>query len=139
MPCAWSISTSLKPMSDFFSVKPNLIPSEVRWENYRDVFDNAPFLRFYVNSIVVTMGRTVGQVAIASLAAFRFSQLRFLGRDLIFFVLLQVPKQAGLSASMASGGSLLGGRGVEGGLVRITSVLGGFFMLLALLINLVSR
>ncbi|GGK89205.1 preprotein translocase subunit SecG [Deinococcus radiotolerans] len=58
---------------------------------------------------------------------------------LIFFVLLQVPKQAGLSASMASGGSLLGGRGVEGGLVRITSVLGGFFMLLALLINLVSR
>lgn len=58
---------------------------------------------------------------------------------LIFFVLLQVPKQAGLSASMASGGSLLGGRGVEGGLVRITSVLGGFFMLLALLINLISR
>lgn len=58
---------------------------------------------------------------------------------LIFFVLIQVPKQAGLSASMASGGSLLGGRGVEGGLVRITSVLGGFFMLLALLINLVSR
>ncbi|BBN94961.1 preprotein translocase, SecG subunit [Deinococcus grandis] len=58
---------------------------------------------------------------------------------MIFFVLLQVPKQAGLSASMASGGSLLGGRGVEGGLVRITSVLGGFFMLLALLINLVSR
>ncbi|WP_027461046.1 preprotein translocase subunit SecG [Deinococcus murrayi] len=58
---------------------------------------------------------------------------------LVFFVLLQVPKQAGLSASMASGGSLLGGRGVEGGLVRVTSVLGGLFMLLALLINVVSR
>ncbi|MCP2013031.1 preprotein translocase subunit SecG [Deinococcus sp. HSC-46F16] len=58
---------------------------------------------------------------------------------LVFFVLLQVPKQAGLSASMASGGSLLGGRGVEGGLIRVTSVLGGLFMLLALLINVVSR
>ncbi|WP_420594629.1 preprotein translocase subunit SecG [Deinococcus sp.] len=58
---------------------------------------------------------------------------------LIFFVLLQVPKQAGLSASMASGGSLLGGRGVEGGLIRITSVVGGFFMLLALLISILSR
>ncbi|WP_034383865.1 preprotein translocase subunit SecG [Deinococcus sp. YIM 77859] len=57
---------------------------------------------------------------------------------LVFFVLLQVPKQAGLSASMASGGSLLGGRGVEGGLVRVTSVLGGLFMLLALLMNVVS-
>ncbi|CAM4175326.1 preprotein translocase subunit SecG [Deinococcus marmoris] len=59
--------------------------------------------------------------------------------SLVFFILLQVPRQAGLSASMASGGSLLGGRGVEGGLVRITSVLGGFFMLIALLIGIVSR
>lgn len=58
---------------------------------------------------------------------------------LVFFILLQVPKQAGLSASMASGGSLLGGRGVEGGLIRITSFLGGFFMLLALLISYVSH
>ncbi|MDV6376330.1 preprotein translocase subunit SecG [Deinococcus arenicola] len=58
---------------------------------------------------------------------------------LVFFILLQVPRQAGLSASMASGGSLMGGRGVEGGLVRISSVLGGFFMLLALLIGIVSR
>lgn len=58
---------------------------------------------------------------------------------LVFFVLLQVPKQAGLSASMASGGSLMGGRGVEGGLVRITSVLGAFFMLLAFLIVFISR
>lgn len=58
---------------------------------------------------------------------------------LVLFVLLQVPKQAGLSASMASGGSLLGGRGVEGGLIRVTSILGGLFMLLALLINFVSR
>lgn len=58
---------------------------------------------------------------------------------LIFFVLLQVPKQAGLSASLASGGDLFGGRGVEGGLIRISSVLGAFFMLLALLINILSR
>ncbi|GAA5531747.1 preprotein translocase subunit SecG [Deinococcus metallilatus] len=58
---------------------------------------------------------------------------------LVFFVLLQVPKQAGLTASMASGGSLLGGRGVEGGLIRVTSVLGGLFMLLSLLISFVSH
>lgn len=58
---------------------------------------------------------------------------------LIFFVLLQTPRQAGLSASMASGGSLLGGRGVEGGLVRISSVLGGLFMLMAFLINFISK
>lgn len=58
---------------------------------------------------------------------------------LIFFVLLQTPKQAGLSASMASSGSITGGRGVEGGLVRISSVLGGLFMLLAFLIDFISK
>lgn len=96
LPFAWSISTSLKPMSDLFQVRPSLIPSEIRWQNYRDVFDSAPFLRFYFNSIVVTLARTVGQVAIASVAAFAFAQLRFPGRDLLFFVLLaglMVPDQ----------------------------------------------
>lgn len=58
---------------------------------------------------------------------------------LVFFVLLQVPKQAGLTASLGSGGDLFGGRGTEGGLVRITAALGGVFMVLALLIAVVSR
>ena len=95
-PFIWSISTSLKPLSDLFQVRPSLIPSEIRWANYSDVFETAPFVRFYVNSIVVTIARTVGQVVIASLAAFAFSQLKFPGRDALFFVLLaglMVPDQ----------------------------------------------
>ena len=57
-------------MADLFQVTPSLIPSEVRWDNYSAVFDAAPFLRFYVNTIAVTIARTLGQVFIASLAAF---------------------------------------------------------------------
>ena len=96
LPFVWSISTSLKPMADLFQVTPSLIPSETRWDNYSAVFDAAPFLRFYVNTIAVTIARTLGQVFIASLAAFAFAQLRFPGRDAIFFVLLaglMVPDQ----------------------------------------------
>jgi multiple sugar transport system permease protein len=96
LPFVWSISTSLKSMGELFSVHPNLIPKKFRWDNYQAVFDNAPFMRFYINSIVVTIGRTVGQVAIASLAGFAFAQLRFPGRDLIFVALLaglMVPDQ----------------------------------------------
>ncbi len=96
LPFAWSISTSLKPLSDLFTVSPSLIPSTIRWENYSDVFDTAPFLRFYANSVIVTVARTIGQVMIASVAAFAFSQLRFPGRDVLFFILLaglMVPDQ----------------------------------------------
>jgi multiple sugar transport system permease protein len=96
LPFAWSISTSLKPMQDLFRVTPNLIPSEVRWQNYGDVLNTVPFLRFYANSIIVTVARVVGQVFLASLAAFAFSRLRFPGRDVLFFILLaglMVPDQ----------------------------------------------
>jgi multiple sugar transport system permease protein len=96
MPFVWSISTSLKPMNELFAVRPQLIPNTIRWENYSDVFDNIPFLRIYLNSIIVTIGRTIGQVAIAAVAAFAFAQLRFPGRDAIFVVLLaglMVPDQ----------------------------------------------
>jgi len=96
LPFAWSISTSLKPMQDLFRVTPNLIPSEVRWQNYGDVLNTVPFLRFYANTIIVTVARVVGQVFLASLAAFAFSRLRFPGRDALFFILLaglMVPDQ----------------------------------------------
>ncbi|AFZ68828.1 preprotein translocase subunit SecG [Deinococcus peraridilitoris] len=58
---------------------------------------------------------------------------------LVFFVLLQVPKQAGLSASMGGGGNLFGGQGVEGGLVRLTAVAGGLFMVICLLLAIIPR
>jgi multiple sugar transport system permease protein len=96
LPFVWSISTSLKSMNELFSVQPNLIPEKLRWDNYQAVFDNAPFMRFYINSIVVAIGRTVGQVVIASLAGFAFAQLRFPGKDVIFIALLaglMVPDQ----------------------------------------------
>lgn len=96
LPFVWSISTSLKPLNDLFKPSPSLIPSVIRWENYRDVFENVTFLRFYANSIIVTVARTVGGVFIASLAGFAFARIRFPGRDIIFFILLaglMVPDQ----------------------------------------------
>ena len=96
LPFVWSLGTSLKPMKDLFQVTPSLIPSEVRWQNYQDVLDRVPFLRFYANTIIVTAARVIGQGLLASMAAFAFSRLRFPGRDVLFFLLLaglMVPEQ----------------------------------------------
>jgi multiple sugar transport system permease protein len=96
LPFVWAIGTSLKPMAELFQVTPNLIPSKPTWQNYFDVLDRVPFARFYANTIFVTAARVVGQVFLASLAAFAFSRLRFPGRDAIFLLLLaglMVPDQ----------------------------------------------
>ncbi|MFT4036832.1 MAG: carbohydrate ABC transporter permease [Thermomicrobiales bacterium] len=96
LPFVWSVSTSLKPMADLFQVVPKLIPSQIRWQNYQDVLDFVPFARIYANTILVTVLRVVGQVFLASLAAFAFSRMQFPGRDFLFFLLLaglMVPQQ----------------------------------------------
>lgn len=104
-PFVWSLLTSLKTMPELFRPMPSgsliqivdyMIPNFWRWENYQQVFDTLPFERFYLNTIIVTVARTIGGVLIASMAGFAFAQLRFKGRDLIFFILLaglMVPDQ----------------------------------------------
>ena len=104
-PFVWSLLTSLKTMPELFKPMPSgsvreiityMIPKFWRWENYTQVFETVPFGRFYINTIVVTVARTIGGVIIASLAGFAFAQLHFRGRDLIFFILLaglMVPDQ----------------------------------------------
>lgn len=95
-PFIWSLLTSLKPMSDLFKPGLHLIPSKWMFSNYETVFETTTFVRFYANTILVTLARTLGGVLIAALAGFAFAQLRFPGRDVIFFILLaglMVPDQ----------------------------------------------
>ncbi len=96
LPFVWMIATSLKPTRDLFTLVPNLIPSEIRWQNYLDVLDSIPFVRFYLNTILMTSGRVAGQVILCSLAAFAFARLRFPGKNILFVLLLaalMIPSQ----------------------------------------------
>ena len=55
----------------------------------------------------------------------------------VYFVLVQEPKQGGLSSSIGGGtDSFLSGRGMQGGLVRITMTLVGVFVVLAIILNM---
>ena len=89
-PFVWMISTSLKDQMEVLSATPTFWPEAWRWQNYREVFEQVPFGRFYFNTVVVTLARAVGQVFFAALAAFAFARLRFPGRNVLFFGVLAV-------------------------------------------------
>lgn len=89
-PFLWMISTSLKTLSESMKVPPNLIPSELHFDNYRKVLDAMDFMRYYLNTILMTAGRTIGQLILCSLAAYGFARLRFPGKELIFLGILSV-------------------------------------------------
>jgi multiple sugar transport system permease protein len=88
VPVIWMLATSLKSGGEVFSAPPRLIGSDVRWENYRDVWSYVPFGRYMLNGLLVSVVGTVIVVVTSLLSAYAFSRLRFRGRDGLFFVFL---------------------------------------------------
>lgn len=65
-----------------------IVPRTWRWMNFVEVWRLVPFLRYYMNSLVVALLVTAGQVATSACAAFAFSRLRWPGRDRLFLAYL---------------------------------------------------
>ena len=84
------ISTSLKPLPDTVEYPPRLVPREIRWENYSEVFsrDNANFALYARNTLIVALLSVAGTVLSSSLAAYAFARIPFRGRGALFAVTL---------------------------------------------------
>lgn len=99
IPFYWSVGTSLKLEQFVFSSPPQWIPSPITLANYIHVLTRIPFLRYFANSVVVSLVTTLGHVFFDTLAAYAFAKLTFPGRDKIFFIMLlalMVPFQVNL-------------------------------------------
>ena len=57
-------------------------------ENFRRVFDSAPFAAAMRNSLIVSTSVAIGNVSFCSLAGFAFAKLRFRGRGVLFIVVI---------------------------------------------------
>jgi multiple sugar transport system permease protein len=88
MPFLWTLSTSLRLPKDSFRLPPLWLPTDWRWQNYADVFDQTPFALYIFNSFKVTLLIVFGQIVTASLAAYAFARLRFPGKDVLFMLLM---------------------------------------------------
>jgi multiple sugar transport system permease protein len=87
-PLLYALGTSLKPVDEVFTRPPTLMGSEVRFENYIEAFQFAPFGRYFFNSFLVAITGTAVVLAVSSLSAFAFARLRFPGRELLFLLFL---------------------------------------------------
>jgi alpha-glucoside transport system permease protein len=102
MPTLGLLITSLLPADQFnahgwWHVFSN--PSELTWQNYSALFDNAAITSSLVTTIEIAVGGTVLPVFVAALAGYAFAWLEFPGRDWLFIGvigLLVVPLQMAL-------------------------------------------
>lgn len=88
IPFFWTISSSLKDITEIYAVPPIWVPAKVMWHNYALVFEKVPFGVFTRNSVIVTVSAMIGTILTSSLVAFGFARFRFPGRELLFMLVL---------------------------------------------------
>lgn len=89
LPFFWLLSTSLKAPGKEFSFPPQWIPNPAIWQNYPDtLFGVLPFDQFFINTFIIAFLSLIGTVLSSALVAFGFARIKFVGRDMLFVVLL---------------------------------------------------
>ena len=86
LPMIWMVATSFKTRAQIF--QPNWFPNPATLLNYEYVLEKMPLARMLFNSIFISVSSTLGQLFIATLAAYAFARIRFIGRNVIFMVFL---------------------------------------------------
>ena len=87
-PFFWMIISSLKTASEVNTTPPTFWPSRLVFENYIYAFEKAPFGRYFLNSVIVTVCGVACTLFTSITSAFAFSRLRFPGRNLVFALLI---------------------------------------------------
>lgn len=83
-PFYWMFISAFKSPVEVNSTPPTWFPATFNFSNFAYVFETAPFGRYFLNSIMVTITVVLLTMLVTILAAFAFSRLRFPGRDLLF-------------------------------------------------------
>ncbi|HXP14025.1 MAG TPA: carbohydrate ABC transporter permease [Actinomycetes bacterium] len=69
LPIYWIVITSFKTQSNYFQTNPFAPPTEPTLDNYKTVIE-ADFVRYFVNSTIVTLGAVVPAVLVSFMAAY---------------------------------------------------------------------
>jgi multiple sugar transport system permease protein len=88
IPMIWMIITSFETLSETRHFPPILIPSSLQWQNYTAVLQQAPFARWFMNTLIVTVVVVAGNLLFCSMAGYAFARIKFFGRDVVFILVL---------------------------------------------------
>ncbi len=85
-PIYWMLVSSVRPANEIFSS--SLLPRRMTLENYRYVWDRTPLARMLVNTFLMALLVTAGQLLTSILAAYAFARWTFPGDRLLFLIFI---------------------------------------------------
>lgn len=89
-PFFWQAMTAFKTYAASVLDPPIIFPDPWTIDAFVRVFKTIPFAAMFANSVVMTVGRTVGQVVLCTMAGYAFARIPFPGRGALFVLFLSV-------------------------------------------------
>ncbi|MBV8652006.1 MAG: carbohydrate ABC transporter permease [Alphaproteobacteria bacterium] len=88
LPMVWMLATSFKPPPEIALWPPRLLPEAWTLANYTGIFDVAPFGRYFLNSVGMSVVATLSVCLTSLVAGAVFAKYRFPGRTLLFGLII---------------------------------------------------
>ncbi|MBI9094416.1 MAG: carbohydrate ABC transporter permease [Sphaerochaeta sp.] len=89
VPFFWIVVSSFKTYKETVQIPVIFFPGSFKYfDNYKELFGKLNFLQYYKNNIINTLGITIPQLLLSSLAAYAFARIDFPGKNIIFISLL---------------------------------------------------
>ena len=85
-PFFWMITNSLMTLGE--TITRQLVPKVPQWINYKEAWEQANFSKYFINSVLVTLGTLTGLLFTSILAGYAFGRIEFKGKNLIFGIFL---------------------------------------------------
>ena len=102
LPILYCFDLSFFTKKEYYAWPPKFLPGSLNLDNYRDALAYAPFFRYILNSMIVSVGCMAFQLVTGALAGYGFAMLKFRGKSLLFSLVLctmMIPMQTVMIAN----------------------------------------
>ena len=87
-PFVWMLLGSFKTQGELLRVPPTWLPEAPTNQNYAELLSKANFPQYFVNSAIVAIAVTAGNLTFCSMVGYSLAKLRFRGRNALFVLVL---------------------------------------------------
>lgn len=88
LPFYFMFVSAVKTTQEATQTPPTLFPHQFAWGNFEAAVNYIPFGLYTLNSVIITIGATIGAVLSNTAIAYGFSRIQWPGRNVVFYVCL---------------------------------------------------
>ena len=88
VPFLWMLLSSIKPEAEVRSVPPTWWPETITLDNYDTLFTKLDFPTYFMNSAIVALAVTAGNMVFCSMLGYALAKLDFPGKKALFAIVL---------------------------------------------------